>query len=143
MSESKSYAALRSKLLQPGDRIDRIENIIESGTPDINFCSEGVECWIEQKDPTEPKRSSTRLFGSNHKLSQEQKNWFLEQKNAGGRGYVLITTDKRWLLIDGCVHADFINDMTVQELCDISLWQAMKPIRGREKWMELRKILQK
>lgn len=142
MSEKKDYKLLRENAATPRDRIDRIENLMVVGMPDINFCSEGTECWIELKSPLEPVRSSTKLFGSNHKLSQDQKNWFLRQRNAGGLCYILIFSDKRILLIDG-KHADKLNDMTVAELVAVSLYHEIKPIKDKQKWKQLRSILQK
>lgn len=142
MSESKDYKTFRDHAIEPLDRLDRIENILVPGMPDVNCCIESTEIWIEQKSPTEPKRDSTKLFGSNHKLSVDQKNWFLRHRNAGGKGYVLIVTDKRWLLIDG-KHADLINEMTVTQLIEISDWHEPKPIKDKEKWKELRCQLKK
>lgn len=140
MSESTDYKAFKKHVPAPLDRLDRIENIMLTGMPDTNFCGEGREAWIEFKSPTEPKRQTTKLFGSNHKLSQEQKNWMLRQRNAGGRAFVLIVTDLRWLLIDG-LNADRINDMTVPELIAIASWHATKPIRSKEEWKRCRAML--
>lgn len=141
MGESSDYQTFKRNILQPRDRLDRVENVILTGVPDINFCSEGSECWIEQKSPKEPKRKSTLLFGSNHKISKDQKNWFKRQMDAGGKAYFLIVTDLRWLLIDGA-HADFINNLTVDQLVAIAAWHAPKPIRDKTKWNQLRAILQ-
>jgi len=140
MGESVDYKRLKKNWPEPRDRIDRIENIVVFGMPDINMCISGVEVWVEQKSPKEPKRASTALFGSNHKLSIEQRNWFLRQKNAKGRGFILICSDKRWMLIDGRF-ADDVNNFTVEELIEIALWHEAEPIRGKEKWISLRKAM--
>ena len=108
MSEKSDYAILKRHLPNGYDRLERVENVCGSGNPDINFCSEGAECWIEMKSPKEPVRKTSKLFGDNHPLLQTQKNWFLRQKNANGRAYILIVTDKRWMLIDGCQYGRFI-----------------------------------
>lgn len=122
------------------DRCDRIENIVGVGNPDVNYCIEGIEGWIEIKAPKEPVRAYTPLFGSNHRLSQDQKNWFLRQKNCGGKGYVLIVTDKnRWILIDGCKHADSINSLTIEALEKISLHNCVKP--SQADWDNIRDLL--
>lgn len=140
MAESNDYKVLKANLPVGKDRLDRIENVVVNGMPDINFCSEGVESWLEQKSPKEPKRSTTKLFGSNHKLSQDQKNWFKRQMDAEGNAYVLITTDKRWMLVGG-EHADLINELTVNELMLIALWSTPKPVRDKESWKLLRQTL--
>lgn len=140
MAESNDYKILKKNLPQGTDRLDRIENVVLTGMPDVNFCSGGVECWIEMKSPKEPKRSTTRLFGSNHRLSQDQMNWFKRQHAAGGKGFILIATDKRWILLGGGL-ADFINDMTVDELVDNARWSTMKPVKDKFAWTSLRETL--
>ena len=139
MTERAAYSTLRKVLPQPHDRLDRVENVTMAGMPDVNFCADGKECWIELKAPKEPKRSTTPLFGTGHRLTLDQRNWLTRQRMAGGRAFVLIATDSRWLLMDG-MEADFINDMTVNELIDKSLWRATKPVR-REQWSGLRAAL--
>lgn len=138
--EQKIYDRLKVNMPQPGDRIDRVENVLVFGMPDVNFCAEGIECWIELKAPTEPKKDKTPLFGSNHKLSIEQMNWLFKQVGAGGRCFILIGTDKRWLLIDG-FYADYINTLTITELEDIALWKAKSPVIGCNRWADLRQAL--
>ena len=141
MAETNDYKVLKKNLPQGRDRLDRIENVVVIGMPDINFCSENVECWIEQKSPKEPVRGTTRLFGSNHKVSQDQMNWFQRQLDAGGNAYFLIVTDKRWMLIGGEL-ADEINNMTVDELLKASLWSTPKPVKDKASWQTLRQALQ-
>lgn len=139
MAESKDYQTFKHNALEPLDRIDRIENFLVIGMPDVNCCIEGAEAWVEFKSSVEPKRATTPLFGSNHKLSQEQKNWALRQRNAGGRCFILIATDKRWMLIDG-IHADGLNEMTVAELTKTAAWVVVLPIKEKQ-WKLLRSTL--
>ncbi len=142
MSESADYKLFRKNVPEPRDRIDRVENVVVDGMPDINACIEGTEVWIEQKSPKEPVRATTPLFGSNHRVSQSQMNWFLRHRKAGGKGYFLIVTDKRWILISG-VHADSINNMTVDELIEQCTWCTTKPIKEKEQWKHLRNALKR
>lgn len=139
MSEKTDYQALRKHLVQGKERLDRVENIAGTGTPDVNYCIDGVEGWIEMKSPKEPKRAKSKLFADNHKFSQTQKNWFLKQRNAGGRAFILICTDKRWMLIDKW-QADFVNGMTVDEIGKVAVWNNAKPILPME-WKRLREVL--
>jgi hypothetical protein len=141
MSESSDYKTFRRNVIGPHDRIDRIENVMVAGMPDVNFCIDGVEGWIEQKSPKEPKRKSTKLFGSNHKVSVDQSNWMKRQTTAGGKAYFLIVTDLRWLLLDGA-WADEINNMSVNQIVAASAWHYEKPIRDKEAWEQLKAILQ-
>ena len=126
MSESLAYKWLKNSVLLPRDRVDRLENIVVSGMPDISVCIEGAEFWIEIKAPKEPKKESTPLFGSNHKFSQEQKNWFLRQRDAGGLAYGLIYSDKHIVLI-GSATVETANEMTMRELIDVARWHSERP----------------
>ena len=110
--------------------------------PDTNYCINGCEGWMEIKSPIEPARVQTPLFGSNHNLSQDQKNWFKRQMLAGGRAYIMISTDQRWILIHG-KHADTVNDLTVQGLLSIAAWVSLKPVRDVNGWAKLREALQR
>lgn len=138
--ESRSYRVFRQYVIGPRDRCDRVENLTMAGMPDVSYCINGQDGWIEFKSPTEPKKASTPLFGSNHRLSQAQMNWFLRQRNAGGHGWILVCTERRWMLIDGCLYADEINDKTVDELYAMADWKAVRPII-KESWDNLRAIL--
>jgi hypothetical protein len=141
MSEAKTYRTFREKVFKPHDRVTRIENAVGTGQPDVNICVDGVESWVEIKSPQEPVRPTTKLFGSNHKLLLSQRNWMLEQRNAKGRAWVLIETDKRWMLISH-LHGDAINDRTVSGLIAISDWLATKPVM-RPDWEALREALKR
>lgn len=137
MSEKKDYHKFRAHIIHPSDRIDRLENLVTFGMPDVNYCFDGVEGWIEIKSPVEPKRSTTALFSGNHKFSQNQKNWFIRQLKAGGLAFALICTDKRWILIDANT-VENANEMTVSELLQKSVWCSdSKSIY----WESLRKAL--
>lgn len=139
MSEKTDYNLLKKHLPGKRDRIERIENTAGVGTPDINYCIGGTEGWIEMKSPKEPLRANSKLFGGNHKLSQDQKNWFLRQRMAGGKAWVMIATNKRWMLIDG-KYADDVNELTIDELKAIACWLALKPIL-KVQWEDLRETL--
>jgi hypothetical protein len=121
MSEKTEYQWLREKIVWSPNRIERIENLIAPGTFDCNYCLWGDEGWLEIKAPTEPKRPSTPLLGSNHKVSQDQANWALAQRRAGGRALFWFGTDKRRMLLPGSL-ADNLNHMTVDELLAEALW---------------------
>ena len=130
MSEVKDYKKFRDKVILVWDRCDRIENIMVIGMPDVNCCIACRESWIEIKSPKEPKRATTKLFGSNHKLPQDQINWFMRQANAGGNGYILICSDNHWILMNGCKYADEINTMTVSQLIEKSEYSFKLGPRG-------------
>lgn len=137
MSERDAYVSMRNGIRRPRDRIERMENVVGLGWPDVNCCfAPGIEVWIEIKSPKEPKRAKTPLFGSNHPLSQEQKNWFLSQRQAGGKAFIYIETATRRMLVPA-EFADGLNEMSVPELLSASCWSAMRPTT-REDWILLR-----
>lgn len=133
MSEKRANKKLKENLVGLNRRLGRVENVVGDGWPDLNGCFDGVEFWIETKEPTEPKRPTTPLFGSNHKLSQAQKNWIKSQLLVGGLAYVYIDTGKHRMLISGSI-ADEINDMTVGELKLAALWWTKVPMQNKNHW---------
>lgn len=136
MSEKRAYKLLKGAVVRAGDyerRMDRVENIVLPGCPDVNGCFNGVEFWIEIKEPKEPKRAKTPLFGSNHRLSVEQRNWIKRQLLAKGLAYIYIDTGSWRLLISGR-WADELNEMTLSELKDVALWVGKVPIKDTVHW---------
>jgi hypothetical protein len=126
MSEKTEYSWLKENIFRPPHRCERVENLLVFGMPDVNVClSGGDEFWLEIKSPVEPKRPSTSLLKSQHGVSQDQKNWFLAQRRAGGRAMFWIGTDKRRILLPGA-HADFANELTVGEMLERALWWGEK-----------------
>lgn len=140
--EQNAFQRLKSKILRPKDRFERVENGLLVGMPDINYCFSGIEGWIELKCPIEPVKPNTALFASNHPISLEQRNWFLKQDNAGGRGFLCIITDSRALLIAGLrASVADINELPVADLERVSLWNALVPIRDPLRWVDFRGVL--
>lgn len=134
--EKKAYSSMKEGLLNGHHvirRLDRVENVVLVGMPDVNGCFDGIEFWIEVKCPKEPKKRTTPLFGSNHKLSQDQKNWIKRQLLSGGLAYVYIDTGAHRILIGGS-KADDLNEMTIDELKCIALWHAVCPIKEKNFW---------
>ncbi len=125
MSEKVDYQTLRKHLGKC--HLERIENIVGVGTPDVYYCIDGEMGWIEIKSPIEPERMTSRLLTKHrHQFGQNQKNWFLSHRNAGGRAFILLCTDKCWMLIDG-KDAEMVNDLSVNHLLEIAVWTANKP----------------
>ncbi len=60
--------------------VQRIENSIERGTPDVNICHEGKEIWLELKVP----KSSNCVD-----IRKEQRVWAVRRSLAGGKVFVL------------------------------------------------------
>lgn len=135
MSEKRAFSLLKQSVLgqRLNRRLDRVENSVGIGWPDANGCFEGVEFWMEVKEPTEPKRVSTPLFGSSHRLTMDQRNWIKRHLAAGGLAYIYVDTGKNRMLVSGKL-ADIFNTLTLQEMIDTAVWHATVPVRNAEIW---------
>lgn len=129
--EDRAFLKLRTEMMLPHDRLNRIENIYGDGTPDANYCIEGSEGWIEIKCPNEPEKLTSMMFAKNHRVSQDQLNWFKIHSKAFGRGYYLIISkirqDKptyRWSILRASDNDD-INRLTVEEIIQRSLYSTI------------------
>lgn len=81
MKESQFWALVKGKLL--GD-VERMENALTRGTPDVNGCFEGHEYWLELKVLDDKGRC---------KLRPEQYLWHRKRQEHGGRVFVLARND--------------------------------------------------
>jgi hypothetical protein len=140
-AEGRFWQAIRTHLPRGTDRLDRIENEIGSGQPDVNGCLDAEDVWIELKAPIEPKRADTPLIhGNNHGLLISQINWFGRQYQAGGIAYILLRTDRRILLINGVAHAKKFNQSTIKQLIQIALFHHEGSM-SKDQWGFLRNVI--
>ncbi len=102
-------------------RLERVENIVTVGMPDVISLVEASVCWVELKAVEDyPARASTQVLGDKRGLSREQRNWHLDWARWGGVSFVLIGVGSRDLyLIHGAL-ADQINAMNKQALIDFA-----------------------
>ena len=146
-NESKLFQRIKKRIsTERHDRVDRIENGMGAGMPDVNYCLNGAEGWIELKCPKIPKRSSTALFGAgNHPVGIDQSNWFLSQNNAGGLAFLLIgpveTTDLILVSAELASNCELVNSMTLDELAENSIWKFWSDSPFEGGWHRLRSIL--
>lgn len=141
--ERKLHQWVRDKVLQPRDRLDRVENVACPGMFDASGCFEGREFWVEYKAPDIPygRRKTTPLLSGNHQFLQTQRNWALSVKHAGGRCFVLIgSTAHRMLVPSHKFH--MLNTATLEELLAASIWhmEIGHPL-AREYYVTLRTTL--
>lgn len=110
MSEAGMWEAIRPRL----KKLDpvRIENVVGSGTPDVNY-NDG---WIELKYlDAWPARENTPVRIDH--FTPQQKAWLVRRSNAGGKAWLLLKVGKTdWLLFDGMTAARFVGQITKQEL---------------------------
>ena len=85
MRESRFWALVKDKL--PG-HVERVENAIAKGTPDVNMCFEGREIWLELKvldDKGRLHRDDPR---------PEQLIWHMKRQINGGSCFILGRNEK-------------------------------------------------
>lgn len=123
--EQRLWDRMRTAL-GPHVRLERVENVVTVGMPDVVSCVEGSVVWVELKAVEAlPHRPNTPVLGSKG-LSQEQKNWHLDWARWGGRSYVLVGVFPKLLFFVSGTHADQINAMSHTQLLQHSLatsWQ--------------------
>lgn len=112
--EQKLWDTMRNNK-PPGIWLERVENGLGAGMPDVYFRTKGFHGWIELKAPIAPKRKETRVLGDEG-LSQEQINWHLQSHRLGLTTFILIrdSEGRLWLVV-GCL-AEQVNDWNAEEL---------------------------
>jgi hypothetical protein len=100
MNETAMRKSVRDKALKEHPTSDwcRLESWVGIGVPDINWCVDGMELWIEGKCiPPEamPKRTTTALHIG---LRPEQRLWLEKRQRAGGNVCVLALLGKEWFI---------------------------------------------
>lgn len=121
-SEKAFWINVRPKLVDAarGGRWDRVENGVSAGMPDVNFCVEGCEGWIELKWARKlpGKRSSKGVFEytGNHGLTREQENWAIAQKQSGGHVVIIAGSKGHLWIIPGLFNFSLFNSLPVSGL---------------------------
>lgn len=95
--EQRVYDTMKSNCAD-GVRLERIENGVGSGIPDVHCLRGGVTRWVELKALRRPKRGSTPMF-KKKTMRREQVAWHLSYNSAGGRSFILVRDDKRVLYL--------------------------------------------
>jgi hypothetical protein len=102
MKESTFYQRIRKLILAefPQARIDRVENGLVDGMPDVNCYLCQRELWLELKYVEAwPVRASTPVLGRKG-LRPEQVNWHIRQAAAGGMSWVLVGIGRETWITD-------------------------------------------
>ena len=102
MKEAGLYQRLRRKILAtfPSARIDRVENGLVDGMPDVNMCIKGKDVWLELKYIEGwPARDTTQVLGRRG-LRPEQINWHIKQGLAGGTSFIVVGIGRETFVTD-------------------------------------------
>ena len=114
LKEQRLYDAFK-KLKPKSVKLERVENMVHDGTPDVLIKVPGAFVFLELKSPIAPKRKTTRLLGTEG-LRQSQKNWFCEAECLNLPAYILIRdSNNNVYLVEGAT-ADFVNELNEEDL---------------------------
>jgi hypothetical protein len=111
---------------------ERVENAVAVGTPDVDYCVNGVQGKIELKfSPRHPVRASTPVLGRDNGLRRTQIIWSARRLSAGGRVHVLVGTPMATWLIDlarlPLPAWKEIEMLTADGLCQAATWHSILP----------------
>ena len=107
-NEKTFWDLIRKNIKSPPDtHLVRIENAVYSGTPDVSYCIDGKEGFLELKYIEEyPKRESTVVAVD---VRQAQRTWLHDRNIAGGRCYLAMSVKNKDIYIfDGLQAAMFL-----------------------------------
>jgi hypothetical protein len=126
MSESAFWGSVRAGLTDAADLkicLDRVENMVLAGMPDVNGVYCGTEFWIELKScDVLPARAGSRVFGDGG-LRGEQVVWLAKRARHGGRVFVLARAGKViWLLRGESEIVKGFNGYCSDELVERCVW---------------------
>lgn len=80
--------------------LERVENMVSVGTPDVDYCIATIHGKIELKyTPHDPARPSTPVLGKGHGMRRSQIVWAVRRMHSGGRVLLCVGTPSMvWLL---------------------------------------------
>ena len=103
MSEGALWATARG-WLRPFGKLERIENAIGMGLPDVTFALRSPSKrtgsgWIELKHRVDwPYRGHTPLYLPH--FTKHQADWLRDWHGAGGRAYLLMQIERDYILLN-------------------------------------------
>lgn len=124
------------KRLRLPHHFERVENTVNDGTPDVDWCIAGVAGKIELKFAQDhPVRTATPVLGSAQKgLRRSQVIWNAKRAAAGGRVFLAIGTPQMTWVVDLAGRSPaWLADvwrLTAPELGEISAWCAVHQSAG-------------
>lgn len=120
----------------------RVENVLLPGVPDVNYCINGAEGWLELKCPPVKAHEQAAVFGGAHGLSPVQVAWALSQAQAGGRCFLLTANEHFTYLHDLCwlserYSATVLNKLSRTEFSRLAIVASGRKF-SKEVWTEIR-----
>ena len=102
-------------------RLERIENMVGDGIPDVLALGDGVVTFVELKcNPQRPLRMTSQALGRKYGPRPSQRAWHLDWARRGGKSLFLVEVQRELFLHDGLcadhLHEYSMNDMVEQSL---------------------------
>ena len=110
--------------------LERIENVVGAGTPDLH-CSNGViEFWLELKQLDEfPARDSTPVLSSDT-IRASQKAWMNCWTSRGVIAFVLVKIGPEYYLVNGAKCWELTNDVFVNSCLAVGLEKIIQYLKA-------------
>jgi hypothetical protein len=128
-SEKAMWQALRP-LMKGLDPV-RVENLVQVGTPDVNY----VRGWVELKYlPGWPVRGG--IVKIEH-FTPQQRVWIIRRTMAGGRVSLMLKVAEEWLLFSGPRAAKYVGKVVKEDLyvyCTVR-WLSKPTKEELQKWL--------
>jgi hypothetical protein len=108
---------MRGRIVRALKELDAVavENPALPGTPDINY----VEGWVELKWLREWPANAESIVRFEH-FTPQQRVWHIRRRLAGGVSWVLVQCGSEWLLFDGAVAAQYLNQCSRDGLLKVA-----------------------
>jgi hypothetical protein len=98
--------------------LERIENIVSDGTPDVDYCIDGIQGGIELKfSDTAPVRDTSQVLGLAHGMRRSQIIYASRRVWAGGLCWCLIGNRQGTWLVD-------LRPLTPEQMADLAVASA-------------------
>lgn len=135
-TEQRLWDRMRAKAVEPRVRLERIENLVSVGSPDVIAIKNGQVTWIELKAvETFPAKADTRVLGAKG-LSVAQRNWHYQWYANDGASLILIGVGPGIIYAIHGFLADGVNEMSRGELEKHSVakdWVALFDYLGKKR----------
>lgn len=132
LPEQRLWDSMRNRLKGRGIRLERIENAVGSGRPDIDALYKGNFTTIELKAVEAwPARPLTPVLGRKG-LNPDQQNWHMDWASYGGRSLIIVgvgTGNEREVFAFLGTFHDQINTMTqaaMRAFCSAKNWDSIE-----------------
>jgi hypothetical protein len=126
--ENRLWGWLRKADGTPRLMMERVENAITSGTPDVTGCFEGSHFWIELKSAPRPKRPTTPVRFPTRTAQVE---WHEDWWKAGCSCWWLVQVghghSRAIYMLPGHMGAKLHEGMTEVDLASASVLRSSKP----------------